>query len=73
MQNKVNSKTYYRKTKSIVGIIYEVSSVLFVLLSFDSLLKAKTWRVLKPWQISTLVERLPRMLRTLKRHKKYGL
>ena len=73
MQNKVNSKTYYRKTKSIVGIIYEVSSVLFVLLSFDSLLKAKTWRVLNPWQISTLVERLPRMLRTLKRHKKYGL
>ena len=61
------------KTKSVIHLIYEISSVLFVLMSFDNLFKAKTWRVIKPWQISTLVERLPRMLKTLKRHKRYGL
>ena len=73
MKTPPKTGRYYKKTKSVIHLIYEISSVLFVLMSFDNLFKAKTWRVIKPWQISTLVERLPRMLKTLKRHKRYGL
>ena len=73
MKTPPNAGRYYKKTKSVIHLIYDISSVLFVLMSFDNLFKAKTWRVIKPWQISTLVERLPRMLKTLKRHKRYGL
>lgn len=63
----------YRKLKMIVGIIYDTSSVLIVLLSLDRVYKMRSWRVLKPWQIANLVERVPKLFRTLRHHMTYGI
>ena len=63
----------YRKIKAAVGIAYDISSVLIVLLSFDRVYKLRSWRVIKPWQIATLVQRLPKLLRTLRHNFTYGL
>lgn len=63
----------YRRIKAVVGIVYDAASVLVVLLSFDRVYKLKSWRVIKPWQIATLVQRIPKLLRTLRHNLTYGL
>lgn len=63
----------YRKVKRVVGVIYDASAVLVVLLSFDRVFKLKSWRVLKPWQIASLIERMPKLFRTLQHSFTYGI
>lgn len=64
---------HYRTTKRIVGIIYDASAVLLIVLSLDKVYKYKSWRVIKAWQIAMLVEKLPKLVRTLRHHMTYGL
>jgi hypothetical protein len=42
-------------------------------MSLDKVYKFKSWRVVKPWQIATLVERIPKLFRTLRHHFTYGI
>lgn len=63
----------YRKVKMVIGIIYDASAVLVVLLSFDRIYKFRSWRVLKPWQVATLIEKVPKLFRTLRHNLSYGL
>ena len=65
--------TVWRKVKMIIGIIYDSASVILVLMSLDRVYKFKSWRVIKPWQIANLVERLPKLFRTVRHHATYGL
>lgn len=65
--------TIWRQIKRIVGITYDICSVLLVLMSLDRVYKFKSWRVIKPWQIANLVERLPKLVRTLRHSFTYGL
>ncbi len=60
--------TVWRKVRMVIGIIYDSCSVILVLMSLDRVYKFKSWRVVKPWQIATLVERLPKLFRTLRHH-----
>ena len=75
-KNFARTKTFWlvwRKIKNIVGITYDICSVLLVLMSLDRVYKFKSWRVIKPWQIANLVERLPKLFRTLRHNFTYGL
>ena len=65
--------TVWRKIRMVVGIIYDSCSVILVLMSLDKVYKFKSWRVVKPWQIATLVERIPKLFRTLRHHFTYGI
>jgi len=65
--------TAWRKVKMVIGIIYDSASVILVLMSLDRVYKFKSWRVIKPWQIANLVERLPKLFRTVRHHATYGL
>lgn len=65
--------TVWRKVKMVIGIIYDSASVILVLMSLDRVYKFKSWRVIKPWQIANLVERLPKLFRTLRHNFTYGL
>jgi hypothetical protein len=53
------------KVKKVLTIIYEVSSYALLILSFESVFKARTLSVLKPSQIARLIERTPKLLRKL--------
>jgi hypothetical protein len=63
----------YRTIKMIIGIIYDASSVILVLMSFDKVYKFKSWRVVKPWQIAMLVQKVPKLVRSLRHHLTYGI
>lgn len=65
--------TVWRQVKRVIGIAYDICSVLLVLMSLDRVYKFKSWRVIKPWQIANLVERLPKLIRTLRHSFTYGL
>jgi len=72
----MRTKTFWiiwKKIRSIIGITYDICSVLLVLMSLDRVYKFKSWRVLKPWQIANLVERVPKLFRTLRHNFTYGL
>lgn len=55
----------YRKIKLFIKTIYDISSVLVILMSFDKILKYKSFKVVKFWQIAQLVERIPRLFSNL--------
>jgi hypothetical protein len=65
--------TVWKKFRMVIGIIYDTCSVILVLMSLDKVYKFKSWRVVKPWQIATLVERIPKLFRTLRHHCTYGI
>jgi len=65
--------TVWRKIKMVIGIIYDSCSVILVLMSLDRVYKFKSWRVIKPWQVANLVERVPKLFRTLRHNFTYGL
>jgi len=52
----------YRKIKMIIKTLYDISSVLVIIMSFDKVYKYKSFRVIKTWQVAQLIERIPRML-----------
>ena len=63
----------YRSIKQVIGIIYDISSVLLVVMSFDKVYKYKSLKVIKPWQIARLVEKIPKLLYSLRHKMTYGL
>jgi hypothetical protein len=52
----------YRKIKMIIKTLYDISSVLVIIMSFDKVYKYKSFKVIKTWQVAQLIERFPRML-----------
>jgi hypothetical protein len=63
----------YRGIKWVVGIIYDSCSVILILMSFDKVYKFKSWRVIKPWQIAKLIEKIPKLFRSLRHQMTYGI
>jgi hypothetical protein len=63
----------YRGIKWVIGIIYDSCSVILILMSFDKVYKFKSWRVIKPWQIANLVEKVPKLFRSLRHKMTYGI
>lgn len=63
----------WKQARRIIGIVYDICSVLLILMSFDRVYKFKSWRVIKPWQIANLVERIPKLFRTLRHSFTYGI
>jgi len=55
----------YIKAKPIIRTIYDCSSFLVFLMSFEQAYKLKTLSVVKPWQIARLAQKAPKMLKTL--------
>lgn len=56
----------YRKIKMVIKTLYDISSVLVIIMSFDKVYKYKSWKVIKTWQVAQLIERFPRMLNNFK-------
>mgnify|MGYP003651699073 CR=1 len=55
----------YIKAKPIIRNIYECSSFLVFLMSFEQAYKLKTLSVVKPWQIARLAEKSPKLLKAI--------
>jgi len=55
----------YIKAKPIIKSVYECSSFLIFLMSFEQAYKLKTLSVVKPWQIARLAEKSPKILKAL--------
>jgi hypothetical protein len=55
----------YIKAKPIIRNIYECSSFLVFLMSFEQAYKLKTLSVIKPWQIARLAEKSPKLLKAI--------
>lgn len=56
---------YYLKFKRIVSVVYDISSMIKLLMSFETAYKLKNWSLVKPWQIARLVERFPKLFRMI--------
>jgi hypothetical protein len=55
----------YIKAKPIIKSVYECSSFLIFLMSFEQAYKLRTLSVIKPWQIARLAEKSPKLLKAL--------
>lgn len=42
-------------------------------MSFDKVYKFKSLRVVKPWQIAKLIEKIPKLFRSLRHQMTYGI
>ena len=58
---------HYRYAKKYIYASYDVLSVLVILLSLDRVYKLRSFKGLKAWQVARLIERLPKMMKTLKK------
>jgi hypothetical protein len=56
---------YYLKFKRCVRFVYEISSFVVLLMSFENAYKLKNWSVVKPWQIARLTEKFPKICNLL--------
>jgi hypothetical protein len=56
---------YYLKFKKVVRVIYDISSLIVLLMSFETAYRLKNWSVVKPWQIARLVEKFPRTWKSI--------
>lgn len=61
----------YKTTKSIISIIYDVTSILVIVMSFDRIYFSKSMRHIKPWQVARLIERIPRLINNFKTKMRY--
>ena len=52
----------YRQTKKTIYTLYDILSLIVILLSFDKLLSSKT-RSVEPRQVARLIEKLPKLRR----------
>ena len=55
------AKSNYFRLKQLIWTSYDVLSVLVILLTFDKIIKNKSIRALKPWQVARLIERVPKL------------
>ena len=54
----------YRQTKKTIYTLYDILSLIVILLSFDKLLASKT-RSVEPRQVARLIEKLPKIKKIL--------
>jgi hypothetical protein len=62
------SGNFYKTSvfKRFVYVTYDFFSVLVILISLDKIVKYKSIKVLKPWQVARLIERIPKLIKGLK-------
>ena len=56
--------TNYQKTKKTIYALYDILSLIVIILSFDKLLSSKT-RSVEPRQVARLIEKLPKIKKIL--------
>ena len=56
--------TNYQKTKKTIYALYDILSLVVIILSFDKLLTSKA-RSVEPRQVARLIEKLPRIKKIL--------
>jgi len=62
-------KSNYFRLKQWIWTTYDILSVLVILLSFDKMIKTKSIKTLKPWQVARLIERGSKLTRTFRSSK----
>ena len=61
---KKSYKKHYQKTKKTIYALYDILSLVVIILSFDKLLTSKT-RSVEPRQVARLIEKLPKVKKIL--------
>ena len=56
--------TNYQKTKKTIYALYDILSLIVIILSFDKLITTKT-RSVEPRQVARLIEKIPRIKKLL--------
>ena len=56
--------TNYQKTKKTIYALYDILSLIVIILSFDKLLSSKA-RSVEPRQVARLIEKLPKVKKIL--------
>ena len=56
--------TNYQKTKKTIYALYDILSLIVIILSFDKLITTKT-RSVEPRQVARLIEKLPKIKKLL--------
>jgi len=54
----------YRQTKKTIYALYDILSLVVIVLSFDKLLSSKT-RTVEPRQVARLIEKIPKVKKIL--------
>ena len=61
---KKSYKKHYQKTKKTIYALYDILSLVVIILSFDKLLTSKA-RSVEPRQVARLIEKLPKIKKIL--------
>ena len=61
---KKSYKKHYQKTKKTIYALYDILSLIVIILSFDKLITTKT-RSVEPRQVARLIEKLPKIKKLL--------
>ena len=64
MSNPKKFSKRYRQTKKTIYALYDILSLIVIILSFDKLLFSKT-RTVEPRQVARLIEKLPKVKKVL--------
>ena len=64
MSNPKKFSKRYRQTKKTIYALYDILSLVVIILSFDKLLSSKT-RTVEPKQVARLIEKLPKVKKLL--------
>jgi len=64
MSNPKKFSKRYRQTKKTIYALYDILSLIVIVLSFDKLLSSKT-RTVEPRQVARLIEKLPKVKKVL--------
>ena len=64
MSNPKKFSKRYRQTKKTIYALYDILSLVVIILSFDKLLSSKT-RTVEPRQVARLIEKLPKVKKGL--------
>ena len=63
----IKGKLYYQLTKKYIYILYDLLSIIVILLSFDKAYRFRSLKLVQPTQIARLIERFPKALKSIKR------
>ena len=64
MSNPKKFSKRYRQTKKTIYALYDILSLVVIILSFDKLVSSKT-RTVEPRQVARLIEKLPKVKKIL--------
>ena len=60
------AQSNFFRFKQIIWTSYDILSVLVILISLDKIIKNKSIKALKPWQVARLIERVPKLMKTFR-------